>query len=62
MIQTAQNAMNYVLQKNNELVLLTNDLTRELESLDRDYNRHKQIAEELHQCSQEIGQQTLISK
>ncbi|MFQ5781915.1 MAG: ATP-binding protein [Nitrosopumilus sp.] len=59
---TAQDAMNYILQKNSELVLLTNDLTRELEPLDRDYNRHKQIAKELSECSQEIGQLTLLLK
>ena len=59
---TAQDALNYVLQKNGEMVLLTNDLTRELESLDRDYSRHKQIAEELHQHSQEIGQLSLLIK
>ncbi len=55
-------AMDYILQKNNDLVLLTNQMTGEFEGLDRDYNRHKQIAEELAECAVEIGQQTLLIK
>jgi signal transduction histidine kinase len=56
----ATKAMKYVLQKNSELILLTNDMVSEFESLGRDYNRHKQIAEELSENSQIIGQQTLL--
>ena len=41
----ATNAMNYVLQKNQELVLVTDKLSKEIDTLDRDYNPHKQIAE-----------------
>jgi signal transduction histidine kinase len=58
----AQDAINYILQKNSQLVLLTNDLKNEVELLDRDYNEHKQIAKELAKCSQEIGQLTLLVK
>jgi len=53
-------SINYILQKNNELVLLTDNMKNELESLDRDYNRHKQIAEELLAGAKAIGQQTLL--
>jgi len=52
--------MKYILQKNNDLILLTDDMVNEFESLGRDYNRHKQIAEELAECAQIIGQQTLL--
>lgn len=58
--EDATNSVNYVLQKNQELVLLTNQLVSDLEGLDRDYNRHKQIAEDLAEWAREIGQQTLL--
>ncbi|MFB5636924.1 MAG: sensor histidine kinase [Nitrosarchaeum sp.] len=54
------NAMNYVLQKNSDLVLTTNALTDELSTLDRDYNQHKEIAKELEKSAKEIGQITLL--
>ena len=56
----ATKAMKYVLQKNSELILLTDNMVSEFESLGRDYNRHKQIAEELAENAQIIGQQTLL--
>lgn len=56
----ATDAVNYVLQKNQDLVLLTDKLIDELEPLNRDYNRHKQIATELAECARIIGQQTLL--
>ncbi|MBI2643383.1 MAG: HAMP domain-containing histidine kinase, partial [Nitrosarchaeum sp.] len=56
----ATNAMNYVLQKNSELVLTTNSLSKELSDLGRDYNRHKEIANELEKSAKEIGQLTLL--
>lgn len=56
----ATSAMNYVLQKNNELVLTTNSLSKELSDLGRDYNRHKEIANELEKSAKEIGQLTLL--
>ncbi len=56
----ATNAMNYVLQKNSELVLSTDSISKELSDLGRDYNRHKEIAKELEKSSKEIGQQTLL--
>lgn len=56
----ATNAVNYVLQKNSELVLTTNSLSKELSGLGRDYNRHKEIANELENSAKEIGQLTLL--
>ncbi len=53
-------AMNYVLEKNSELVLATNEVSKELSDLDRDYNRHKEIADELKTSAQEIGKLTLV--
>jgi HAMP domain-containing protein len=56
----ATNAMNYVLQKNQELVLVTDKLSKELDKLDRDYNPHKQIAKDLAEGAKTIGQQSLL--
>ena len=56
----ATNAVNYVLQKNTDLVLSTNELSKELSDLGRDYNRHKEIAKELEKSAKEIGQLTLL--
>ncbi|QLH05595.1 two-component sensor histidine kinase [Nitrosopumilus oxyclinae] len=56
----ATNAMNYVLQKNQELVLVTDKLSKDLDKLDRDYNPHKLIAKELAECAKIIGQQSLL--
>ncbi len=56
----ATSAMNYVLQKNSELILSTNSLSKEFSDLGRDYNRHKEIAKELEKSSKEIGQLTLL--
>ena len=58
--QEATNAVNYVLKRNQELVLLTNALSVDLENLDRDYNPHKQIARDLAENAKIIGQQTLL--
>jgi len=58
--QEATSAMNYVLQKNQELVLLTDALTNNLQNLDRDYNSHKQIAKDLAEGAKIIGQQSLL--
>ena len=58
--QEASNAINYILRKNNDLVLTVNELDKEIESLDRDYARHKEIVDDLLECSKIIGQQTLL--
>lgn len=56
----ATQAMSYILQKNQELVLLTDDVKKEFQELDRNYNEHKQIAEKLAEYAKIIGQQTLL--
>jgi len=56
----ATSAMNYVLQKNQELVLYTDALAKDLQNLDRDYNSHKQIAKDLADGAKIIGQQSLL--
>ena len=56
----ATNAMNYVLEKNQDLILQVDGLNKDLEGLDRDYNSHKQIAEDLAECARTIGQQSLL--
>ncbi len=56
----ATNAMNYVLEKNQELVLHVDELNKELENLDRDYNTHKEIAKNLAVYARTIGQQSLL--
>lgn len=56
----ATNALNYVLQKNSDLILTTNSLSKELSDLGRDYNRHKEIAKNLEESAREIGQLTLL--
>jgi len=58
--QEASNAISYILKKNNELILSTNDLNKEIQDLDRDYSRHQEIAIDLLECSKVIGQQTLL--
>lgn len=58
--EEATNAVDYVLEKNQDLVLLTDQLVNDLDELDRDYNRHKQIARNLAECARTIGQQVLL--
>ena len=50
----------YVLDKNQEMILLTNQLVSDLQNLDRDYNIHKQIANDLVECVKVIGEQALL--
>lgn len=53
-------ALNYVLEKNTEMTLATDSLVREIEVLDRNYNRHKEIAAELHETAKSVGQNALL--
>ena len=57
--QEVKDALKYVLGKNGELVVKTDQIKRELSSLDRDYNRHKEIAMELDELAKSIGENTL---
>ena len=52
-------AINYVLEKDTELILTTDALVKDLETLDRDYNAHREIATNLRETAKEIGQNTL---
>ncbi len=53
-------AVNYVLEKNTELILTADKLARDLELLDRNYNRHREIAAELRETAKTIGQNALL--
>ena len=54
------NALNYVLEKNTEIILTTDSLVRDLELLDRNYNRHKEIAHQLQETAKTVGQNALL--
>jgi signal transduction histidine kinase len=56
----AKDAVNYILGKNGEMALATDSVNKEMESLGRDFNRHKEIASELHELSKKIGQNALL--
>lgn len=58
--KNAVNALNYVLEKNGELVLTTHELVKELDPLDRNYNKHKEISKELESLAKDMGQQALL--
>lgn len=53
-------AVNYILGKNTELILTADSLARDLEVLDRNYNRHREISSELRETAKIIGQSTLL--
>jgi signal transduction histidine kinase len=50
----------YLLEKNQEMILLTNQIPKDLQNLDRNYNTHKQIADDLVDCAKVIGEQVLL--
>jgi len=58
--KSAKDAQLYVSEKTPELILLSNQMNDELERLDRDYNKHKQIAQEIVECVQVISEQTFL--
>lgn len=53
-------AINYVLDKNTELILTSDSLAKDLETLDRNYNTHKEIAANLRETAKTIGQDALL--
>ncbi|MFB5610768.1 MAG: sensor histidine kinase [Nitrosopumilaceae archaeon] len=53
-------ALNYVLDRNEELILLAHDVGEELESLDRNYNEHKQVAGDLEVYAEQFARQVLL--
>lgn len=55
-----EDALKYVLSKNGDLISLANGITNDLAPLDRNYNRHKQIADEMVNIAKDIGENTLL--
>ncbi|MBI5378177.1 MAG: type IV pili methyl-accepting chemotaxis transducer N-terminal domain-containing protein, partial [Thaumarchaeota archaeon] len=55
-----RNALKYTLEKNGGLTILTDNLVKELNSLDRNFNRHKEISLELRELAKSIGEDTLL--
>ena len=56
----AKDALNYILGKNGEMALTTDAVMKEIDQLDRGYNRHKEISAELHELAKSIGQNALL--
>jgi len=55
-----KNALKYILEKDGALITLTNGVSDDLLPLDRNYNRHKEIAAELVTLTKSIGENTLL--
>ena len=55
-----KNALKYILEKDGDLITLTNGVYEDLLPLDRNYNRHKEIAAELVTLTKSIGENTLL--
>ena len=55
-----RDSLNYVLEKNGDLLLSTDSVVKELEFLGRDYRRHVEIALELQDLAKAIGSDTLL--
>src|SRR5437660_508793 len=55
-----KNALEYVLEKDGDLITITNSVSNDLLPLDRNYNRHKEIATELVSLAKSIGENTLL--
>ncbi|MBI3638949.1 MAG: HAMP domain-containing histidine kinase [Thaumarchaeota archaeon] len=55
-----KNALKYILEKDGSLITLTNGVYNDLLPLDRNYNRHKEIAAELVTLTKSIGENTLL--
>src|SRR3972149_239517 len=56
----AKDALNYILGKNGEMALTTDAVMKEIDQSDREYNRHKESAAELHELAKSIGQNALL--
>ena len=56
----AVNSLNYIIEKNGELVIVTDSVVKEISVLDRDFGRHKEISSELHELAKGIGQNALL--
>lgn len=58
--QEVVESLNYVLEKNADLILVTDSVAKEVSALDRDYKRHKEISKELVDLAKKIGQDALL--
>ena len=57
--KSAVDSLNYVIEKNPELIVTVDNMIREFDTLDRNFNRHKEIAFQLEELAKSIGQQAL---
>ena len=53
-------ALNYVLERNGEVIILTDTVIQEISGLDRSFNRHQELAEEMQEHAKGISRQTLL--
>lgn len=53
-------ALNYVLERNGEIIILTDAVIQELSGLDRSFNRHQELSEEMQEHAKGISRQTLL--
>jgi len=53
-------ALNYVLEKNDELVILVHDVGLEVNDLGRDYNEHKKAVEDMENHSENFARRILL--
>ena len=56
----AVESLEYILDKNDEMVLTTDSVLKEISNLDRNFNRHKEVAADLHEYAKKIGQNALL--
>ena len=54
------NALNYVLERNGEVIVLTDDVIQDLSNLDRSFRRHQELAVEMQEHAKGISRQTLL--
>lgn len=55
-----RDSLSYVLEKDGDLLLMTDGVVKELEPLGRDYRRHVEIASELRELAKAIGSDALL--
>jgi len=53
-------ALNYVLERNGEVIILTDAVIQEISGLDRSFRRHQELAEEMQEHAKGISRQTLL--
>ena len=58
--QNVIEALNYVLERNGEVIILTDGVIQEISGLDRTFKRHQELSEELQEHAKAISRQTLL--